>query len=215
MEKRSFRDWALENRLVVDRSKYKGSVPFKEYVVVVNHWCHRVLLTIAQLSLIVMLCTVFVNVVLRFCFNSGIKWAEEVPGLLVTLFTFIACAIGVRDHLHISVSMIYDRFKKGGKVRKAMDVLTDVATLLCGIVFFIGGIQVISRLMKHPGILPMTGWPTWIQFIPLVFGGFIVIFDSLLFLFGVLDRDDLLYSEKEIDYVELLEEQRKEEEVGR
>jgi len=215
MGNKAFRDWALDNRLAIDRTKYPGKVPFKEYIIVVNHWCHRVLLTIAQLSLIVMLCTVFVNVVLRFCFNSGIKWAEEVPGLLVTLFTFIACAIGVRDHLHISVTMIYEKLKKGGKARKFMDVLTDLTTLLCGVVFFVGGIQVISRLVKHPGILPMTGWPTWIQFVPLVFGGFIVVFDSLLFLFGLIDRDDLLYSEKEVDYVELLEEQKKEGEAGK
>ena len=38
-----------------------------------------------------------------------------------------------------------------------------------------------------------------------------MIFDSLLFIFKLIDPDDLLYSEKEIDYKELLEEQAKEE----
>ena len=207
-ERKTFKQWALENRLLIDRAKYPKKVPLKEYIIVVNHWSHRVLLTIAQLSLIIMLTTVFVNVVLRFCFNSSIPWAEEVPGLLVTLFTFIACAIGVRDHLHISVTLLYDALPKNGKARKALDLLTNIATLVCGIVFLQGGIQVIEKLLVRRGKLPMTGWPTWI----LVLGGFIMIFDSLLFIFKVINPDDLLYSEKEINYKELLKAQ--EETVG-
>ncbi len=206
-----FHKWALDNRLIVDKSKYKdGRAPVTAHIVCVNHWCHRIVLWVAQLSLIVMLCTVFINVILRFCFNSGISWAEEVPGLLVTLFTFIACAIGVRDHLHISVNFIYDRLKKGGVARKIFDFLTNLATLICGISFLVGGWQIMTKLMKRTGKLPMTGWPTWIQYIPLIVGGFIMIFDSLLFIFNVIDPDDLLYSEKEIDYKELLKEQEKE-----
>ena len=34
-----------------------------------------------------------------------------------------------------------------------------------------------------------------------------MIFDSLLFLFHILDPDDLLYSEKEVDYQDLVKEQ--------
>ena len=210
-EKSNFHKWALDNRLVIDKTKYEGGkAPLSAHIVCVNHWCHRVVLWVAQLSLIVMLCTVFVNVILRFCFNSGIAWAEEVPGLLVTLFTFIACAIGVRDHLHISVNLIYDRLKKGGIARKFFDFLTNLATLICGISFLVGGWQIMTMLMKRTGRLPMTGWPTWIQYIPLIVGGFIMIFDSLLFIFKVIDPEDLLYSEKEIDYKELLKEQEKE-----
>ena len=152
-----------------------------------------------------MLCTVFMNVVLRFCFNSGITWAEEIPRLLVTLFTFLACAIGVRDHMHISVTMVYSRFPKGGKMRKFMDVLSDIATLICGIFLLYYGIMYIARL--RPGSLPMTGWPTWLQYIPAPIGGFVMTFDSILFLCGILKPEDLLYSEPEVDYQELLKQQ--------
>ena len=106
--------WLQENKLVIDKSQYGGKVPFRAYIVLANHWCHRVILTIAQLAVVIMLCTVFMNVVLRFCFNSGITWAEEIPRLLVSLFTVLACAIGVRDHMHISVTMVYSRFPNGG-----------------------------------------------------------------------------------------------------
>lgn len=200
------RSWLLENKLAIDRSQYKnGKVPFTAYIVLVNHWCHKIILTIAQIAVVIMLCTVFMNVVLRFCFNSGITWAEEIPRLLVTLFTFLACAIGVRDHMHISVTMVYSRFRKGGIARKLMDVLTDISTLVCGIFLLYYGIMYIVKL--RPGTLPMTGWPTWLQYIPAPIGGFVMAFDSLLFLFGILKPEDLLYSEPEVDYQEILKQQ--------
>ncbi len=207
MEKSKLHAWALKNKLCIDKSKYKGKVPPKAYIILVNHWCHKILLTIAQIAVIAMLIIVFFNVVLRFCFNSGIKWVEEVPGLLVTLFTFIAMAIGVRDHMHISVTILYNRFKKGGKARLVMDYLVDIASLFCGVILFYYGIKYISNL--RPGSLPMTGFPTWIQYIPAPIGGFIMIFDSLLFLMRILSPEDLLYSEAEVDYAEMVKDQKK------
>ena len=132
----SFSNWLVKNKIVFNRANCTSAWGWiKEILLFVNHICHRIILTIAQISLVIMLITVFMNVVLRYCFNSGITWAEEVPRLLVTLFTFLACAIGCRDHMHISVGIVYNRFKEGGKVRKVLDVLSDIAVLLCGIPF--------------------------------------------------------------------------------
>lgn len=198
-------NYLAENKLIINKAEYPDRVPAKAYIILVNHWCHKILLTIAQIAVVIMLCTVFMNVVLRFCFNSGITWAEEVPRLLVVLFSFLACAIGVRDHMHISVTLIYNRFSVGSAVRKVMDFLVDLSTLVCGLILMYYGIMFIVRL--RPGHLPMTGWPTWIQYVPAPIGGFLMTFDSLLFIFRILDPDDLLYSEKEIDYKELMKQQ--------
>ena len=137
-------DWAQRNKLLLNREKCTSTgATIKQGIILVNHWCHRIILFIAQISLVIMLVTVFMNVVLRYCFNSGITWAEEVPRLLVTLFTFLACAIGCRDHMHISVGLVYNRFKEGSKARKFLDVLSDIAVLLCGIALLYYGIMYI------------------------------------------------------------------------
>ncbi len=60
--------------------------------------------------------------------------------------------------------------------------------------------------MGVTGKLPMTGLPTWVQYTPAPMTGFLMTFDSILFLTGVLKPDDLLYSEKEVDYVEVVRE---------
>lgn len=95
-------------------------------LVKLNHITHKIVLFIAQASILAMVAIVTLTVILRYCFNTGLSWAEEVPRLLVTVFAFIACAIGVRDHMHVAVNAIYNKFPVGGKVRKALDVLTDV-----------------------------------------------------------------------------------------
>ena len=94
--------------------------------------------------------------------------------------------------------------KEGGKARKAMDILSDIAVLLCGVALFYYGLTYIIKL--RPGSMPMTGWPTWLRYIPAPIGGFLMTFDQLLFLFGIVDRNDLLYSEAEVDYAKLVKE---------
>ncbi|MED9821296.1 MAG: TRAP transporter small permease [Christensenellales bacterium] len=167
-----------------------------------NHLTHRVMLIIAQLSILAMIVIVTMTVVLRYCFNTGLSWAEEVPRLLVTVFAFMACAIGVRDHMHVSVDAVYNRFPIGGKARRTMDVLTDVATLLCGVFMLVAGGQRTMKLFSLTGTMPITGISTAWQYLPIPVAGFVMTFDSLLFLTGVIRRDDLLYSEPEIDFTD-------------
>lgn len=185
----------------------KGGAPVKNMgirgmLVTLNHITHRLALLIAQASIIAMVCIVTLTVVLRYCFNTGLSWAEEVPRLLVTVFAFIACAIGVRDHMHVAVNAVYNMMPVGGNARRFMDVLTDVVVLLCGLFMLIAGGSRTMRLFSLPGTLPITGISTAWQYLPIPVAGFVMTFDSILFLLGVIRRDDLMYSEKEIDYTD-------------
>lgn len=174
----------------------------RDILIKINHAIHKVMLYIADLSLIAMIVIVTMTVILRYCFNTGISWAEEVPRLLVTLFVFLACAMGCRDHMHVSVSIVYNMFPKDGKMRRFMEILTDVAILVCGVfMLYIGGVRTM-KLMGMSGKMPITGWNTAIQYLPIPLAGFVMTFDSILFLTGVLKPDDLLYSEPDVDYAD-------------
>jgi TRAP-type C4-dicarboxylate transport system permease small subunit len=176
---------------------------------------HKILLVIAQVSLIAMVLILTYTVILRYVFNTGLSWAEEVPRLLVTVFVFLACAMGVRDHLHISVNVVYNRFKKDGRMRKALEVLGDVAVLACGLFMFVIGGQRVLKMMSLSGVQPMTGLPNWVQYISVPIAGFIMVYDSILFLTGVIKPGDLLFSEREIDYADrFLQEKREQEKEG-
>ncbi len=167
-----------------------------------NSWVHRAMLLVADIALVGMVIIVTVTVFMRYVLNTGIGWAEEVPRLLVTLFAFLAMSMGVRDHLHIGVSLIYNLFPKDGAMRRFMIGFADFAVLLCGLFMLYYGTLYCIRIGRLPGVLPMTGLDTWWQYLPIPLAGFVVSFDSILFLTGVLRRDDLLYTEPEADYRE-------------
>ena len=201
-----FSNWLAVNHLVPDQGHFQGAQKPIEMLRVINHWTHKVILYISQIALTVMVVLVIFTVLLRYVFNTGIGWAEEVPVLLVNLFAFLACAIAVRDHMHISVNIVYHLFPQGGRGRKILEYFSDICVLVCGFFLLFFGSMYAKRLFGLPGELPMTGWPTWIQYIPAPMAGFVMTFDSILFLTGVLRKDDLLYSEKEIDYTEVVKE---------
>lgn len=164
----------------------------------VDTFLHRILLVLAQIALAAMITIVSVTVYYRYVLNTGIIWAEEVPRILVALFAFIACAMGVRDQLHIGIGVIYNRFPKDGKVRKVMDLLGYIVTLLAGCVMFYYGWNLCAQLGRFT--MPATGWPRWVQYISMPISGAIIAYDSLLYILGVINEDDRLYSEKEVEY---------------
>lgn len=169
----------------------------------INRWTHRVFLLIGEVSLAAMIVVVTMTVILRYFFNTGIGWAEEVPRLLVTLFTFLACAMGVRDKTHMCVGVIYNRFRKDGFARRFLEVFGDVCVLLCGLFMLYYGGSRCLKMMGLPGTLPMTGLRTWWQFVPIPLAGFLITFDSILYLTGVLRPGDTLFAEPDKDAAEL------------
>jgi TRAP-type transport system small permease protein len=161
----------------------------------IDTFVHRILLVIAQVALFGMIAIVCVTVFCRYVLNTGIIWAEEVPRTLVALFAFIACAMGVRDHLHISVGFFYRRFKVGGAGRRFLDAVFNLSTFASGAIMAVYGWNLCVQL--HRFTMAATGMPRSVQYISMPIAGTIIMYDSLLFLFGVLKEDDLLFSEKE------------------
>ncbi len=174
---------------------------------------HRVLLVIAQVALLGMIIIVCVTVFFRYVLNAGIIWAEEVPRTLVALFAFIACAMGVRDHLHIGISFVYNRFKVGGRGRRILDIVFNLAVFACGAIMAIYGWNLCRQLWRFT--MPATGLPRTVQYISMPIAGSIIMFDSLLFLFGVIKEDELLFSEKEEEYQVIHLKKRHESKSGR
>lgn len=181
----------------------------------INRALHKGLLVVAELAVLVLVVIVTYTVIARFFFNTGNSWAEELPRILVALFAFLACAMGVRDHLHVGVSVIYNRFAEGGKARKALDFLTDLCVLLVAIFMIKVGYDYCISLAARGGKLPMTQWPVWIQYVSIPISGVIMAFDSILFLTGVLKQDDTIFSDPNDDPVEQARAMLKEEEAAK
>lgn len=168
-----------------------------EILLTIDTFIHKILLAIAQVALFAMIGIVCVTVFYRYVLNSGIIWAEEVPRTLVALFAFIACAMGVRDRMHIGIGFFYNRFKENGKGRRILDLIINLSLLASGFIMLFYGWNLCAKLARST--MPATGFPRWVQYISLPIAGAIIMYDSILFLFGVIKEDNLLYSEKEAE----------------
>ena len=104
---------------------------------------HRIMLYVAEIALLVMVCIVTANVFVRLFIPSmgGFAWIEEVAFILIGLFTFLACSMGVRDRFHIGIAILYNRFGVGSTSRRVLDIVSKLATFAVGATLFSFGMM--------------------------------------------------------------------------
>lgn len=110
-------------------------------------------LLIVMLALMVVL--VFANVVLRYGFNLGITFSEEVSRFLFIWVVFVGAVLTLRDNAHLGVHMLTKKLPLAGK--KACKLFSDVATLGCCVLITYGGWQVVR--LEISNIAPISGIP--------------------------------------------------------
>jgi TRAP-type C4-dicarboxylate transport system permease small subunit len=79
---------------------------------------------------------VLLNVVLRYGFNSGITFSEEMARYFFVWLTFIGAVLTFGEHGHIGVETLVRRFGRRGRV--ACMALSNAIILLCAGVFLWG-----------------------------------------------------------------------------
>jgi len=119
-------------------------------------------LLIGILGLMVIL--VFGNVVLRYGFNSGIVFSEEVSRFLFVWMVFLGSVLMLRDNGHLGVHTLTKKLPLAGK--KVCKFLSDSITLACCVLLTIGGWNLV--VMNMPNIAPVSDIPLGVVFIAIL-----------------------------------------------
>jgi TRAP-type C4-dicarboxylate transport system permease small subunit len=90
-------------------------------------WIDRLLHFAIAVCLALMAIFVFGNVVLRYFFNSGITWSEEVSRFLFIWLIFLGSILALKDNEHLGVDTLLK--KLSGKAKKAVFVLNNLLLL--------------------------------------------------------------------------------------
>lgn len=150
---------------------------------------HLVSAFLACLCLALQLVIISINVVLRYGFNSGISWMEEISkDVLMTAFTFLSMAIGVKLDLHINVNLIPKRAPQwltGGLAKLKYLILAVI-----GFVFLYYGILLIMGIKARIASIPIL--PASLQFIMMPLAGVLILCDSIMNLLGIEKDNDYL-----------------------
>ncbi|MDL0089792.1 TRAP transporter small permease [Campylobacter gastrosuis] len=68
----------------------------------------------------------FVNVVMRYCFNSGFSWAGELTNYLFIWSAFFGAAYGFNKGIHISITILVEKFPPA--LAKACMIFASILT---------------------------------------------------------------------------------------
>jgi TRAP-type C4-dicarboxylate transport system permease small subunit len=127
-----------------------------------------------------------VNVIMRYFFASGISWMEEISSnVLMTAFTFLSMAIGVKLDLHINVNLFPRRTPQW--VSTVLLKLKHLILAVIGFVLLYYGILLIMGIKGSIASIPSL--PAYLQFIMIPLAGFLILCDSIMSLLGV-EKDD-------------------------
>ncbi len=138
----------------------------------------KLVLRVAMVSLLVMVIVVFLNVVLRYGFKSGIRWAEEISLVIVIWFTLISMALGVRENLHINISILPRVL--GQKFFLVLDTIKNLLIVVIGAVLVTNGWKLAIHGMRSR--LPATHLPNMVNYVMLPIAGIFMALYALIFL---------------------------------
>lgn len=102
-----------------------------------------------------MVTLVFVNVVLRYGFNSGIALSDEGARYLFVWLTFIGAVIALRDNTHLGIDLVFRRLPAFGQ--RVCAVLAELLMLFCCGLFLVGSVK--QTLINMDNLSPVAGLP--------------------------------------------------------
>lgn len=113
----------------------------------------------------------FINVVMRYVFNTGWAWAGELTNYLFIWSAFFAAAYGFRKGIHISVTILIERFP--APIAKAYMILSSIITTSFLIFIVVYSIDYLYLLYDLNFMSVDLGVPQWIPMLvlPIAFLG--------------------------------------------
>lgn len=151
---------------------------------------------IMSVILVVVTVITFANVVVRKLSDSQFAWTEELVINLFVLLIMMGCALCAREGSLISLSLVFDRLKTGGK--KAFVAIITVANTVLWVLLLKTGIDKVAAQLANGKRTFSLGWPEWVFTIFLPIGCVFLILHTIEFFVDVMtNKADCVKSEEE------------------
>ncbi len=132
-------------------------------------------LWIIAAALAVMTVVVFAQVVFREL-SASLPWSEELARYLMVYLTYLGISVGVKRKSHIAVEAVTRKFPL--KVQNAVEIITNIACIVCCVIIVLYGIQLVNITMMQKS--PALRMPMGIAYFSLVLGGILMIIQFLI-----------------------------------
>lgn len=121
----------------------------------------KLLETLVVIILAVMSILVFLNVVLRYGFNSSINITEEVSRYLFVWLSFLGAILAFSENQHVRVTVLVEKLSP--LKQHLLRLVTDALMLFCCYLVFDGSLTQFK--LNWENIAPISGIPTGVTFL--------------------------------------------------
>lgn len=146
---------------------------------------------------------IFANVLLRYAFNSGLTWAEELSRFLFVWLVFLGAVGALKDNNHLGFTSLVQKLPHN--LKKIVFIISNAIVLYCIYAVFQGSLEL--TMMSTKTLSPATGLPLSYMYgigVIMGIGMFIIVFHNLyraIFVKGAIDQLVVLReSEEERDF---------------
>ena len=122
--------------------------------------------------LLVMCIALALQVLFRYVFNSPLIWSEELARYLFVWITFLGAGYGVKHHLHVEMSIFFNKFPL--KIKKLTQVVTNIAVI--GSFLYILPSSIEFMKIQHPIMATTLNIPLSLLFAAAPVGSILLIF---------------------------------------
>lgn len=136
----------------------------------------KVLEWFAMVCMVVLALVVFLDVILRYVFNQGFSWTQEMATLMLAWISLVGMAIGVLEKLHINIEMF--TAKLPAKALSALESLNHIIIAAFGGAMVYFGIIIMDMTKKST--MPATKLPSSVLYIILPLSGLLILVNALL-----------------------------------
>lgn len=130
----------------------------------------------AMICMVALTVIVFIDVVLRYIFNQGFAWTQEMATLMLVWFSLIGMAIGVLEKIHISIEMFTSKLP--AKAISVLDSINHILIAAFGGAMIYYGIVIMNMTKKST--MPATKLPSAVLYVILPLSGLLVLLNALL-----------------------------------
>jgi C4-dicarboxylate transporter DctQ subunit len=114
----------------------------------------------------------FINVVLRYFFNSGWTWAEEFTRYTIVWIVFIGGSICVRKGMHLAVDALAIRFSESGQ--RLLRMFVDAVCVLFCVYLIRYGYEAVLLAYEAEQITAALEMPMHYVYLAIPVGGFLM-----------------------------------------
>lgn len=136
------------------------------------NWLEKIVSILASLAMAGIVLIVFINVIMRYVFNTGLTWSDEVSVNLFVWFIFLGGILAALYGLHLKVDVFTSKMPK--VLQKICAFISYIFVLISMLILFWGGIGQVKITQNN--ISSATGLPSsYITVSMVVFAGAVII----------------------------------------